>query len=342
MSSPDGIKLKKDLGLNNFKNVGVSYVYKSNPRIYIVWVNSFNPSVPITKTYIKTFNQLTIHANTDELDYSFPIDIEQFGGNIRSAYFIVHDLAGSKLANDRMREWKKEEPKKPPIKTKTYWFGNLQELTISDFRDEGNVSAFTTAWRTDRSRVMGGGATRNTKLLDCVVDVNKKTVQFQFLTEATELNGKKPSKVIGSSYKFYGGDKAEIDPSSKKLKRNPSKSYELWLQFDDIIGSNGWLSTFTGDQITKKEMMDIIETSEAVKVWSSSPSFLLQGFAYWTYQVDGGIVPEDRKPQRWDKYHGDGDAFLDKHLASLFRSIRFFIPQMAQMLNKKLKDRGLI
>jgi len=344
MSSPDGIKLKNDLGLNNFKNVGVSYVYKSNPRIYIVWIDSFRPRVPMTKTYIKSFNQLTIHANTDELDYSFPIDIEQFGGNIRSAYFIVHDLAGSKLANDRMREWCRDGDEEDPIENKVFWFGDLKELTINDLRgDQNNISSFIRKWYQDNTRLTGT-PTKSVKLIDLDVNIKTKKVTFKFLSEATELNGKKPAaefkpsskSYISSRYSYYSGDKQEVDPK-KNLSKNTSKLYEIHLEIQNLWD---WLDAFEGETISKKEMKEILDVAD-VKAWCSSPSFLFFGVQYYLTQLDSSIYPEDRQPQKWDKIAGT-DIVADKHLWKTLQAIPFLLNPMASMLTKKLKDRGLI
>lgn len=342
MSSPEGIQLKKELGLEEFSNIGLSYVYKTNPRVYLVFIYSFNKRLPIVRSLVKKSGVFAPYYGYERLDYSFPVDIDHFGGNIRSSIFMVVDLSGS-----RMNDGTLEENTQKINYNSFFYKGKLDELRVSDFQDKDIVSKFTQAWLKDRNRVEGN-ASSTVKLIDCVINVNENTVQFQFLAEATELGSKDPvdpdkNAIVGnSSYRYYSGDKYEIDPTNKKKKRNSSKTYELWIQFDDVLGNDGWLSVFEGEKITKKDMVDIIETSEEVKVWSSSPSFLLQGFNFWVNQLDGGIVPETRKPKRWDKIHGDASSYLDKHLASLFNSIKFFSQQMAQKLNSKLKKRGLI
>ena len=75
-------------------------------------------------------------------------------------------------------------------------------------------------------------------------------------------------------------------------------------------------------------------------MFSTSPSFHWTSPNYFLSQLDGSIYPTDIAPKVWDKIRGE--SFLDKHLAQLFSSIDFFIPQMAQKLNSKLRSRNLI
>ncbi len=213
----------------------------------------------------------------------------------------------------------------------------LNEITLYDLADAGNISNFTQTWRKDRNRTMG---TENTtaKLIDCVINEADNSVMFQFLTEATELGNKNPNDNIDSSYRFYDGPKGEVDPDNLRIKRNRSRTYEIQIR---IIDALEWVKAFEGEKIGQKEMKEILEVSD-VQIFSTSPSFQMQGFNFWNTQIDASIYPENRKPQRWDAFHGDGQAFLDKHLYGLMRQIKFFINPMASMLNSKLRNRGLI
>jgi hypothetical protein len=339
-----GSELKKELNLQDFPNVGISYLYRTNPKIYYVFIYSYNKRLPILRSLINKSGVSALYHSNKRLEMSYPIDISSFGGNTSNAYFMVLDLSGHRWNDKTLVE---SESINDDGTRGLYWKGNLQELTIQDLAGKNTISDFTKAWLKDRNRTQGN-AVKSMKLIDCVIDVNKNTIRFQFLSEATELNGKNPidpdkNSIVGnSSYRDYAGGKQDVNPDNKKIKNNSSKTYELWIEFGDILGKEGWLSVFDGEKISKKDMVDILDSSEKVKLWSSAVSFQYQGFNYWLSQLDGSIVPETRKPKRWDKVHGDGQAFLDKHLASLLNSIKFFSQQMAQKLNKKLKDRGLI
>jgi len=334
-----GILLKRELGLDHLSSVKISRVALSSYAIHLVFYNSHKPTMPITNFAIRKwpFTAMVFHG-TDLYHGSNkipamtpPMDIEDFNGKIRGSLFIPVDLSGYRFIDDS------NLTKVFEGNLNLFFRGKLNEITFADLRDKGNVSDFTQVWRKDRNRVMGNAA-QNTKLVDCVINEKEGTVVFQFLTEATELNGKKPNDNIDSSYRFYTDDKMETDPPSWKLKRNTSKVYELQIK---ILNFFDWLDTYNGEEVGKKEMREILETSD-VQLSSSSPSFNWQGFAYWLTQIDGSIYKQTIKPQRWDKMHGDGEAFLDKHLASLISSIQFFTNQMAQMITSKLKKRGLL
>ena len=58
--------------------------------------------------------------------------------------------------------------------------------------------------------------------------------------------------------------------------------------------------------------------------------------------LDAAIFPTKIAPKKWDKIHGDGDAFLDKHTAGLINQMGFFLNPMASMLTKRLRDKGLL
>lgn len=337
--------LKKSLGLENLKSVKISRIALSSYPILMVWYNSYRPKMPITRFSIKhwpytamIFHGTDLYHGTDKVPaMTPPMDIEEYNGLLRGTLVIPVDMSGYKFIDDK-KLTRKFESSETEVKNIPQWLIHLDEFTVYDLADSGNISNFTSTWRKDRNRVMGGGASKNTKLIDCIVDEGDGSVTFQFLTEATELGTAQPSKTIDSPYRFYQGDKQEVDPNNLRLKRNTGKVYELQIK---VLNALEWIKAFEGEKLSKKEMKQILEASD-VQIFSTSPSFQMQGFNYWNSQLDTSIHPENRKPQRWDKYHGDGQAFLDKHLYSLFTGISFFLNQMAQMLQKKLRQRGLL
>ena len=203
----------------------------------------------------------------------------------------------------------------------------LQELTLDTFRVPNIISLTTQSYKDIRKDVQGQANT-NTKFIQSVIDGND--IIFKYLLEATEMYDEK--------HIYY-----EVDPVSKEKKPNPSKTYELWIKMLNILGEDGWLEALkvnteniTGDDI--KELFDLAD----IQWWSSDPSFLYQGFQYWLTQLDSSIYSENRKPKRWDKIHGDGQAFVTKHMAQLIDQLPFFRNQMSSSLTKLLRDSGYI
>ncbi len=345
-----GQLLKKNLGLENFKSVKINRAVLSSYKILFVWFDSYKKTMPVTNYRIKNppwvahiFSGTDIYHDTKKQTVFTPAtEIEDFNGSLRGALIVPVDLAGDRFIDQRafskrFESVEKEEKVEVPV---AQFNKNLFEfVTLYDLADAGNVSDFTMTWRKDRNRVMG---VENTlaKLIDVFVDEADKSVTFAFLTEATELGGKNPNDNIDSSYRFYDGPKMEVDPENLNLKRNRSNTYEIQIK---ILEFFDWLDVFEGEEVGPKEMKEILEVSN-VQVFSTSPSFQFQGINYWISQIDGSIHPEGRAPQRWNApdLHGNSGAFLDKHLYGLLRQIKFFINPMASMLNKKLKDRGLV
>jgi hypothetical protein len=221
--------------------------------------------------------------------------------------------------------------------------GKLKEfVTLYDLADKGNVSDFTLVWRNDRNRTMGQ-ENRTAKLIDCFIDEADKSVTFAFLTEATELNGHEPNEDIDSDYREYPLPKGEADPEQNfSVKVNRSKTYEMQIKILDVLGEEGWISTFNGETIGNREMKEILEVSN-VQIYSTSPSFHWQGANYNCSQLDASIYPTNIGNPVWGPRHGNSSGyFLDKHLYGLLRSIKFWINPMAAMLTRKLRERNLI
>lgn len=344
-----GIKLRKELGLENFTNVKIVRIVISSYATYFVFYNSNRPNMPITNFALRKwpFTAMMYHGTdlyhgSDKIPpMTPPMDISDFNGKLKGSLFVAVDLAGYRFIRDKNLSKVFEGTYKVPNHSKEpiwYFEGKLDEITLFDLNDKDNMSGFTKTWWKDRNRIMGNAA-QNTKLIDCVVDEAEGSVTFQFLTESTELGSKKPNKNIDSPYRFYKGDKMEVDPPSMKLARNTSKVYELQIK---VINALEWIDAYIeGETIGKNEVKEMLRVSD-VQIFSTSPSFQFHGFNYWNTQIDSSIYPETRKPQRWDKVHGDGEAFLDKHLGSLLFSIEFFLNPMASMMQSKLKQRGLI
>jgi hypothetical protein len=136
---------------------------------------------------------------------------------------------------------------------------------------------------------------------------------------------------------------SQINPETKEFEPNPSKTYEIWIKLLNVIGDNGWISTFdlNSEVLTQKDIKDIIKVSNC-QLWSNDPSFQWQGFNFWTSELDASIFPTDIAPHTWDKRHGDGQALLTKHLSQLIDSLPFFFNQMASALTNVLRKNNII
>lgn len=352
MPDKTGIRLKRELGLENFPFAKIMRLALSSYKILMVAYNSYRPTMPITSFQLRRwpFTAMVFHG-TDLYHGSNkvpimtpPMDLEDYNGALRGALIVPVDLAGHRFIDDdeftKVFENKNStQRQKEPKRYSFFYEGKLNEfVTLQDLADTGNISDFTMKWRKDRNRVMGSENTQ-AKLIDCVIDEAEGSATFQFLTEATELGNKQPSDSIDSPYRFYPGPKGEVDPSNFSIDRNTSKTYELQIKVLDILE---WLKAFDGEKIGRKEMKEILDVSN-VQVFSTSPSFHWQGANYNLSQLDGSMYPTDIPNDTWGPRHGDKSGyFLDKHLYGLLRSIEFFLNPMASMLTSKLQQRGLI
>lgn len=204
---------------------------------------------------------------------------------------------------------------------------HLEELTLDAFRVPNIISSTTQNYKDIRKDIQGT-ANKNTKFI--LSEIENNDIIFKFLLEATEM--------YDEDHIYY-----EVDPVSKEKKLNSSKTYELQIKMLDVLGNDGWLEALkinleniTGDNI--KELFDVAD----IQWWVSDPSFLYQGFQYWLTQLDSSIYPENRKPKRWDKIHGDGQAFTTKHMAQVIDQLPFFRNQMSSSLTSLLRDKGYI
>lgn len=330
-----GEKLKSELGLDNLYNVRIARALISSYKILFVWYDTNRPNAAITTHYIRQFPWASrIWHGTDLMTgkerpalFAPLVDIEKFNGAVKGSLVVTVDLAGHQLA-------------KKGVYTKTFgeainvhYFPDLfhkleEDVTIADLRDTGNISDLTMKFRRERNSIMGAENT-TAKLVDLMVNKDANNVVFAFLTEATD---KYPDDYV---YK-------QADPDANfNLKRNTSETYEIYIKILDFFD---WLDAQKGEddtEITPKLMKEILEVAN-VQVWSNSPSFHWQGFNFWLSQLDGAMFPTKIRPQFWDKKHGDGDAFVDKHLYGLLRSLPFFLNPMSSMLTKRLRDKGLL
>lgn len=341
-----GQLIRKNLGLEKIPNARINRALGSAVKILFVWYDSYRRNMPVTTFRLRKYPlTATMFVGTElargkrHAIFSPPVDLDTYNGNLRGAMVIPVNLAGDRfMKKDQFsKKFESEEVKEPQL---LFQFNQslMEFVTAYDLKDKGNISDFTTTWRKDRSRVMGQESA-TAKLIDCFIDEAGKSVTFGFLTESTELGGKNPNPNINSNYKFYTGDKGELDPDNFNIKANRSKTYEMQIK---ILEFFDWLDVFEGESIKEKEMKEILEVSN-VQIFSTSPSFHWQGMNYNLSQLDASIYPTDIDNPVWGPRHGDKSGyFLDKHLSGLLRQVSFWLNPMASMLSKKLKDRGLI
>ncbi len=342
----DGQKLKTTLGLEKYKNVYITrMILPHSQRICMVFYDSRRPNTlasirgKISPYVGMVYSGIDLKKDEFNKPVMTPLlNIEEWNGNL-NRYVIVPinlafalqlksvDFARMPESIYQIKQFKKQD---------SIYIGKeaLAELTLYDLKDKGTISDFTQKWVKDRNRTTGAGNI-SIKLVDMFLDEAGKSVTFQFLSEATELNGKEPDEDLGK-YGSYKGGKGEVNPKNFKIGKNPSKVYELQIK---ILKFWEWLDVFEGEEITSKELKEILKVSD-VQVFSTSPSFHWQSQNFFLSQLDGSIYPTDIAPKVWNKLHGE--SFLDKHLFSLLRQIDFFIPQLAQKLNSTLKSRNLI
>ena len=325
MMETSGKKLKKELGLSNIKYVSITRVLISSYRVYLVFYDTRRPSVPITQrraTHGYMPSMLVREPFKRRPPMTPLIDLESFDGPLSISMFFVVDLAGY-LGNPKLLTKKIENVSEPLYR------GKLNEfVTLGDLNNASAASDLTKQFRKTRNSLAG---TENTlsKLVDSFIDEGDGSITFAFLTSATPYPDEEDHE--------YG----EVDPDSDfSIKRNPSETYELQIKVLDFLS---WLDTDPDRSlITPKDIKEILQISN-VQVFSTSPSFHWQSMNFNLSQLDASIHPTTIAPTFWNRpnLHGN-DAFVDKHLYGLLRSIDFFANQMASSATKKLRDRGLI
>jgi len=198
----------------------------------------------------------------------------------------------------------------------------LLEMSLPDFK-KAAISALTQKHKTSRKKYLKGNQIKYTRLMNCIIDTQNDWVLFEWLSIATPNTD----------------NKKEVDPFADfDLKNNPSKLYELKIRLDGFFT---WLlgTLPDGQPVSKQDMFDAMNIC-SLKYWASVPSFHWQGHNYNLSQLDASLHPTTIKPKVWNKFHGK--TFLDKHSAVLFKNINFYLPQMAQMLNAKLRKVNII
>jgi len=201
-----------------------------------------------------------------------------------------------------------------PIQSKQWISIKLEEnLRFSDLMKNAGVSNLTKKFSKETNELMGN-APNHTKLIKMRINKVKDYVTFYWRTERTP------------KYKdnFHT---QEVDPNTMTLKK--SKIYEIEIRVLDFFKLLETTPTYP--KIFNKDIEDVLMTAD-ILIWDSTPSFQFQGGNYNLTILDGAIYPEHRSPKRWDRYHGKSNLFLSKHSQSLINNIKWYYPQMRQMV----------
>lgn len=327
----NGVYIQRKLGLSHLKYVYIARVLLTAYRVHLIFYDSRRPNVPITtaRALRGEYTSMLFSYPFEEKPTVLPlIPLKDFNGALHPAMFFAIDLSGEYGKPENKVNLRREESIQKDKEPRPVFFGSLSEfVTFSDLNSPSNISSLTQRTRNERNRELGT-ENRMAKLVDVNIDTVEDHVTFIFKTKAT-------TPIYPDDYQF-----GRVDPNTLEIERNSDKQYELYFR---ILNFFEWLKGTKPDtkEITQQDVKDVININN-VQVFSTSPSYQYQGFNFWMSQLDGSIYPTDIKPQRWDKIHGDGEAFLDKHLYGLVRQIGFFSNPMASMLTKRLKDRELI
>lgn len=324
MKETSGVLLKQNLGLSHLKYVSFVRVIGVPGRMITVFYDSKRTNIPLTtQRVIRNYNLFSarMFPHTKELTLSPLIPIEEYNGQTQDLYIISIDLSGiyGNSKNQQVRESVKN-------RTLKEWV-NLSTLASPDA-----MSDFTKRTRKERNKAVKA-ENYTAKFDDCELN-SDGSVLFTFTTTATV-------PIYPVAYTF-----GQANPDNDfKIESNPDKKYTLFVKILDFMK---WLKETRPDyleleKITWKEIRDVLEVAY-IQVYSTSPSFHWQGCNFWLSQLDGSLYPTDIAPKKWNAthLHGDGNAFVDKHLGGFLRQMKFFYNPMASMLQKRMKDKGLL
>ena len=328
-----GEQLKKKLHLLNFPYARIRRVLTGGSlRIYQIVFDSRTPLRPLT-TYLLNNNILApnvFDGNAEKYSYLPWADLEVFNAQLNPAIYLTTDVAGF-------------YGKKNNYSEKVYQYKDkLEELTIPELRNVDMYTSQTTQKYKDQRKDFQGQGIKNTKLLDSVVIPETGSLRFIFLTESTEIDKKTLSHRMT---KAKVDIKQQFDRASDKLVDNPSKTYDMYVQLDNVFPNSAfkdisWLETYNGEEVDEKMMKELLEVAD-VKLYDTTPAYQYQGFRYRLSQLGSSIYPETRPDNFWRSKHGS-QGLLDKHFSQLLDSgtIQVFLNNMTSMLIKHCRKLG--
>jgi hypothetical protein len=198
---------------------------------------------------------------------------------------------------------------------KKYLTKLLEDVYFKDLMQNKGLSNFTKKYKKETDSLMGS-ASKHSKLVQAKINKEKDFITFIFLTERTP------------KYK----DNFNLQSvTSSNFKLHSDNLYTVEIRLLHVFEQ---LKNIPSEKINNKTIEDLLFNSQ-IQIWSDNPSFQYQGMNYNMTQLDGSIHPENRSPKHWNNYH-HGEQFLDKHSQGIINSIKFYIPQMRQILKKYL------
>lgn len=192
-----------------------------------------------------------------------------------------------------------------------------EALRFTDLMKNSGISNFTKKFSKETNKLMGN-APNHTKLIQGKVD-KQGSVTFIFATERTPK--------YDDNFNLMA-----TDSGSMTLKKDNLYEIEIKVvDFFKLLQTSPEYPT-----ISNKDVEEVLLNAD-ILLWDTTPSFVFQGANYNLTLLGGALHPEHRPPKRWDKYHGNGNLFLSKHSQALINNIKWYIPQMRQMILKYLK-----
>ncbi len=330
-----GQTLKTTLGLDHLKYVSFIRLLGTPHRMIVIFYDSDRRNIPLTtQRVLRSTNLFSyfLYPFRSSMPFTPLIPLEDYNGELRGTMFLTFDLSGM-LGKPQYQVQLEQTGQKPLYHVATFGGGLFQEfVTLADLKDPDAMSDFTKNTRSQRNRAVKP-ENITAKPVDCILDTVEDHVTFVLKTTATV-------PIYPDDFDFQ-----KTDPDrNHQLIRNPDKEYEIYIR---ILGFLEWLKDTRPDDdtsaVSQKEVKEVLNVAN-IQVYSNSPSFHFQSMNYTLSQIGGSIYPTSIAPHRWNAphLHGDGTAFVDKHLGGVLRSYQFFLGPFASMLTKKLKDRGII
>jgi len=360
-----GQHIKQVLGLEKYDNIFIAKGLRSGGKgMYFIFFNSKFPNASINHTKILRHQKMDIyrgeHIKRDikqRVEY-FPFEsLDLFDKDIANDYIVLYDLCdyNRSLRYDFFTESTEEYTKLMEyaytdamaedmrlLKYCKKFEGKLEEITIPELKQVNSLTSDLTKKYKDIRDEVQGRANTNTKFLKTEIIGSSGSIRFYFITEATSVLDKQ-GKV---GHKVTGESKKQFNPETNKLEPNPSQTYTLMLQLENVLPNNTykgepWIYVYDGEAINSKLILDLINVAD-VKLFSTDPSYTYQGFSYKLTNLSANIYPNTIPDSHWRAKHGD--AVLTKHWNSLLSAgyIEFVSNQLAVSLFSQLKKLGYV
>lgn len=207
-----------------------------------------------------------------------------------------------------MKKYKKENTK---------LFLIVEDIYFKDLIKNKGISFFTKKFKKETDKLMGSAA-RHSKLVQAKVNKSKDYIDFFWVTERT------PTERYKDKFNLMA-----VTPLNWKLHKD--NLYTIQIRLFNVFKQ---LEQIPPEQITNNTIEKLLLNSQ-IKIWSDVPAFHYQGMNYHLSKVNGSIYPTNIKAKHWDKYH-NGEQLLDKHTQGIINAIKFYIPQMRQILKSYL------